>query len=67
MVNDKYHGEIYSSNLTSYSYMICELLEGKFYDVQVLVRKIFNCFLFDQKLNFLLPIGILWHSFKASD
>lgn len=37
MVNEKYHGEIYSSNLTSYSYMICELLEGKFYDVQVLV------------------------------
>ncbi|RNA39092.1 hypothetical protein BpHYR1_016864 [Brachionus plicatilis] len=35
MVNKKFHGEIFSTNSSSYSYMICDLVEGKFYDVEV--------------------------------
>lgn len=34
-MNRKYHGEIYSTNSSSYSYTICDLTPGKSYDVMV--------------------------------
>lgn len=34
-LNDKFHGEIFSSNLTNYSYLISDLVPGQFYDVTV--------------------------------
>lgn len=37
-LNNKFHGEIFSSNSNTYSYMFCDLIAGKSYDVTVQVR-----------------------------
>ena len=36
-LNDKFHGEIYSSNLSSYSYLLSDLVPGDFHDITVKV------------------------------